>query len=494
MAERRAQGSSPDLFALIQRRLERSPRHDFLQLLPGPLNLSGPALLDEIRRASDAISRQPLPRNPRILVQISHPLALLVTLSALWKLGCVPILTEGSTSPSEQKNRIEEFAPHAVLQDSREAPSGSQSIFLPGLPLLRLLPVTALRRLSLPAQTVLVRTTSGSAGRPRGVALSARQVLADARNISGSLGLSASTRSLAAVPLSHAYGFSTLLTPCLFLGVPLVILEHPLPELFRKALGRHPALFFPGVPLLFDLLLASTVPPRLLSRLKPAISAGAPLPVDTARRFAERAGNPLRNFYGASECGAISCEGPLKGKVRAGCAGMPLRGVRITLKPERDLPGGAGKHSGRIVVRGSAVALGDVSAGARPHLFRGRFPTADLGRKDRAGRIFVEGRLDRMINVGGRKVFPAEVERVIGAAPGVREVLVLSVADSLRGEMVAAVVVGMNSLRESALLSYCREHLAAYRVPRRLLLLPALPRTARGKVDTARLRSLLTGS
>ncbi|MCI0568647.1 MAG: fatty acid--CoA ligase family protein [Acidobacteria bacterium] len=493
MSALRARESSPDLFALVQRRLERSPRLDFLQFLPGPLNLSGPALLAEIRRASDAISRVRLPPGARILVQISHPLALLVTLPALWNLGYVPILSEASASPSDQQSRLEQFSPHAVLQDSQEAPAGSQSIFLPPLPLLRLLPIAARSRLPLPTETVLVRTTSGSAGRPRGVALSARQMLADARNISGTLQLSTSTRSLAAIPLSHAYGFSTLLTPCLFLGIPLVLLEHPFPELLRKALGRHQALFFPGVPLLFDLLLASRVSDNLLSRLSPAVSAGAPLPCETARKFAERTGNPLRNFYGASECGAISCERSPKNGARPGGVGAPLKGVRVALEPTREMSRGAAGRSGRIVVRGSAVALGYVGAGARPRLFRGRFQTCDLGRKDSAGRIFLEGRLDRMINVGGRKVFPEEVERVLGGAPGVREVVVLSIADSLRGELVAAAVVGVHGLREATLLRYCRKHLTAYRVPRRLLLLPALPRTARGKVDTARLHSLLTG-
>jgi long-chain acyl-CoA synthetase len=483
--------SSPDLFSLIRRRLERSPQSDFLQFLPGPLNLSGPALLAEIRRASDAISRHRLSTGARILVQLSHPLALLMALPALWELGYVPILSEASTSPSDQEGRLERFAPDAILQDSQEAPTGSQSIFLPPLPLLRLLPIVTRRRLPLPAQTVLVRTTSGSTGRPRGVALSARQILADARNISGTLGLSTTTRSLSAIPLSHAYGFSTLLTPCLLLGIPLVVLEHPIPELFRKALGRHRALFFPGVPLLFDLLLASRVSENLLSRLNPAVSAGAPLPPRTARRFAERTGNPLRNFYGASECGAISCERSPKLRARPGCVGAPLKGVRVTLEPVKELSRVAAKRSGRLVVKGRAVALGYVSVGARPHLFHGRFLTSDLGGKDREGRILLEGRLDRMINVGGRKVFPEEVEHVLRRAPGVAEVVVLSIADSLRGESVAAAVVGVNGLREAALLAYCREHLAAYRIPRRLLLLPALPLTTRGKVDTARLRSLL---
>ena len=491
MATRRASEWSTDLFGLIQRRQERPARSDFLQFHPGPLTLSGSALLAEIHRVSDAISRPQLPPGARILVQISHPLALLLAVPAIWKLGGVPMLAEAGASPSEQENRLEQLSPDAVLQDAGEAPAGSESLFVPPLPLLKLFPVAARRRLHLPASAVLVRTTSGSAGKPKGVALSASQVLADARNITGSLRLSSSMRSLAAIPMSHAFGFSTLLTPCLCLGIPLVILENPLPELFRKALGRHQALFFPGVPLLFELLLSSSLSHRLLSRLSPSVSAGAPLAPETARRFVECTGNPLRNFYGASECGAISCERPTRGRARPGCVGPPLRGVRVSLEAIQELPKGAPSRSGRVVVRGGAVALGYVGAGTRPRRFHGRFQTADMGRMDPAGRIFIEGRLDRMINVGGRKVFPQEVERVLAAAPGVREAVVFSVADSLRGESVAAAVVGVNGLREAALLNHCREHLPAYRVPRRLLLLPALPRTARGKVDTARLHSML---
>ena len=492
MPRRRTPGSATSLFRLIERRQERNPRRDFLHFFPGPLTLSGPALLAEIRRTSDAIARNPLPPGARILVQVSHPLALLLTLPALWKLGHVPILSEASPSPSDQAIRLEQFAPDAILQDSGEAPTGSERLFLPPLPLLRFAVVPGRRRLQLPAQTVLVRTTSGSAGKPRGVALSADQVLADARNITGTLRLSASTRSLAAIPMSHAYGFSTLLTPCLCLGIPLAIVEHPIPELFRKALGRYRTVFFPGVPLLFDLLLSARLTHHLLSRLNPAVSAGAPLPPQTARRFAERTGNPLRNFYGASECGAISCE--RSGKGRSGSVGTPLQGVRVTLQPVEEAARRTEAGAGRVVVRGSAVALGYIRAGTRPRLFRGRFQSGDLGRIDPAGRIYLEGRLDRMINVGGRKVFPEEVERVLVQAPGVREAVVLSLPDSLRGELVAAAVVGMNGLHEAALLSYCRAHLAAHRVPRRLLLLPALPRNSRGKVDTARLLSLLSGA
>jgi long-chain acyl-CoA synthetase len=96
-----------------------------------------------------------------------------------------------------------------------------------------------------------------------------------------------------------------------------------------------------------------------------------------------------------------------------------------------------------------------------------------------------------MINVGGRKVFPEEVERVLGKAPGVREVAILGVHDSLRGEVAAGAVVGETGLREDRLLDFCRRRLAPHRVPRRLLVLSSLPRTVLGKLDTSHLRRLL---
>ena len=484
------------LFIGIVRCQERCRRRDLLQFLPGPLSLSGPGFLDEIQRAAGQLSRFPLPPGARILVQISHPLALTIILPALWSLGWVPILTEGSPSVSDQSGLLQQFSPDALLQDSGEATGDAQRLLLPPLPLLSFCLLEPHRRLALPARTVLVRTTSGTSGMPRGLALSGAQVLADAANIVRSLSLSPDGRSLAAVSMSHAFGFSTLLTPCLFLGIPLVLLEHPLPELFRKALGRNQALFFPGIPLLFDLLLASRIPSRLLSRMNPCISAGAPLSPETAQLFRQRTGNALRNFYGASECGAIACDRSSSAIPLRGCVGAPLHGVRVLLETTRVSSGpvrrpGRGR-TGRLIVRGKAVALGYVGAGRRPRLFHGRFSTGDMARIDRAGRIFLQGRLDSMINVGGRKVFPEEVELVLRQVPGVRDVAIVGIPDPLRGEMVAGAVAGAPSLRETVLLSYCRQRLSAHRIPRRILILQALPRTPRGKVDTARIRQLLS--
>jgi acyl-CoA synthetase (AMP-forming)/AMP-acid ligase II len=484
------------LWIRVRRRLQRCTRGDLLVFLPGPLRISGPGLVAEIERAEAALSNSLLLPGAKVLVQVSHPLPLLVLLPALWGRGCIPILSDRISTGSDDDDLVHHLAPDAILTDAAATATDSKTVWLPPLPVLRLHGPHLRRVLPLPPGTVLVRTTSGSTGRPRGVALSAEQILSDARNIAGSLRLSDSLTSLAAIPMSHAFGFSTLLTPMLFLGIPMVLLEQPVPELFRKALGRHESFFFPGIPLLFDLLLGSSLSTRFLERLKIAVSAGARLSPSTALLFRERTGIPLRNFYGTSECGAIACDRTAAGLGLPECVGTPLKGVRLSLRRDArrsSRPHPADGERGRIRVEGESVALGYVGAGARPRLFHGWFATGDLGRWGSPGALFLEGRLDRMINVGGRKVFPEEVERAILEAPGVREAVVLGISDPLRGEVVAAVVAGAATLRESTLMDFCRARLAAPRLPRRILILGELPRTARGKLDAARLRALLGG-
>lgn len=428
-----------------------------------------------------------------MLVSLANPMSVLVTVPALWSLDGLPLLREGGASGRELHEIAALFSPDAILEDASEGSSGGRALLLPPLPLMRLHPCTPAARPRFPRGTVLLRATSGSTGAPRGVAVSAPQLLADADNITRSLALTHHRRALGAVPLSHAFGFSTLLSRHLFFGAPLALLERPLPGLFRAALGRFRDLFFPGVPLLYDLLLASGISPRLLSRLSLCVSAGAPLRRETAAAFRRRSGVAVRNFYGTSECGAIAADRSVRGDAPEGCAGTPMRGVKVAIEARAIRRSGRGAPSGRIVVRGKAVALGYVTPGAGFRGFKGRFATGDGGRLGKGGRLTLEGRLDSMINVGGVKVFPSEVERVLSSAPGVREAAVFAVPDSLRGESVAAAVACGRTLRPRDLTAFCRGRLAAHRVPRRILFLPELPRTPRGKVDFAALRRLLAG-
>ena len=471
------------LFSRAERRLGAAPLPDLVTRVPSGDPLSGPGLLREIHGMADRLSGAGIRRGARVLVALSNPLSMILALPALWSLDCVPLLAHGSSSRAEIEELARRLGPDHLLGDGEGTRGASRTLPSPGLPLLRVGRLRGNGDLLLPPGTVLVRTTSGSTGPPRGVALDASQVLSDALNILSSLRVPGALRGLAVVPLSHAFGFSTLLSPLLFHGQPLLLLEDPVPEQFRSALRRHRSLFFPGVPYLYDLLGRAEISPRALGRLRMCISAGAPLPRETAGRFRELSGSPVRNLYGTSECGAVACDRSPRGTAPAGCAGRPLSGVKVSLT-----------EAGRIVVRGKAVGLGYVESGARPRLFRGRFLTEDLGRIDSRKRLHLLGRLDALISVGGRKVFPAEVERVLREAPGVKEVVAMGIPDASRGEAVAVAVESPSGAGLPAeLLERCRRRLAKYKVPRRLRSFPCLPRTARGKLDLGRIRTLLEG-
>jgi len=482
------------LFARAERRLAASRLPDLLTRVPSGAPLSGPGLLREIRAMAKCLSQAGIHRDSRVLTALSDPLATILVLPALWSLDCVPLLADGSSPRAEIEEMVRRLSPDHLLGDGGGIPQASRTLLFPALPPLRVRGVRGKGDLPLPRGTVLVRTTSGSTGPPREVALSASQILSDALNILSSLRIPREMRGLAVVPLCHAFGFSTLFSPLLFHGRPLVLLEAPVPEQFRTALRRHRSLFFPGVPYLYALLGRAEIGRGLLARLKLCVSAGAPLPPETARRFREVSGSPVRNFYGTSECGAIACDRSPRGTAPSGCAGRPLSGVRVSLgriRAPEGLRGASRRKTGRIVVRGEAVGLGYVEGGARPELFRGRLLTGDLGRIDSRGRLHLLGRLDTLINVGGRKVHPAEVERVLRAAPGVMEVVAVGIPDARRGEAVAAAVESPAGTEPADLLDRCRRHLAPHKVPRRLRVVHSLPRTERGKLDLRGIRALL---
>ncbi len=485
------------LFSLAERRLGACRIPDLIVRLPSGEALSGPRLLHEIRRTASLLAQAGVGRDSRVLVVLSHPLLLALALPAIWSLDGIPLLADGASREAEVLEMRRRLLPDYLLGNGERKPGPARLLDLPPFPSLWVRRLRPLGRLNLPRGTVLVRTTSGSTGPPRGVALGVSQILADARNILSTLSPPAKMRGLAVVSLSHAFGFSALLTPLLFHARPILLLEDPVPEQFRIALGKFPSFFFPGVPYLFDLLARSGVPGGALKRLRLCVSAGAPLPPETVRRFRERSGRGVLNLYGTSECGAVSCECSPGRKGVSGRAGLPLSGVRLTFgKVAGEAPGLpiSEPEAGRVIVEGEAVALGYVAAGRRPALFRKRYPTEDLGRIDSRGRLHLLGRLDLLISVGGRKVYPAEVERVLRRSPGVKEAVVLGIPDESRGTAVGAAVEAPAGADPGDLLARCRRSLARHKVPRRIRVLPSLPRTPRGKPDLGRIGALLRGA
>ena len=330
-----------------------------------------------------------------------------------------------------------------------------------------------------PPGTAVVKLSSGSTGEPSGVAAHTESLMADDEALTATMEIKAADRLVAMVPFSHSYGLSSLVIPALIRGNLLVVPEDdgPLgPVVAAQALD---ATVMPTVPAYLSPLLRLLERPALPASLRLVISAGAPLLPDTARSFRQRFGLAVHVFYGASECGGISYDRSGEAAER-GTVGTPVHGVRVRIDapPEASPDGG-----GRIIVNSPAVALRYLPE-PDGRLENGCFITDDLG-SWREGELEIVGRVSEFINVKGKKVNPREVEQIIAELPQVNEVSVLEVPGPGENQPVVRAVVACEnrSVTEEDVLIHCRSRLSRHKVPRSVVIVTRIPRTARGKVD-----------
>jgi long-chain acyl-CoA synthetase len=323
-----------------------------------------------------------------------------------------------------------------------------------------------------------VKITSGTSGEPGGVTVSADALSADDEQLARSMALHAEDRFLAAIPWSHSYGLSSLVLPALRRGSLLVLPDNGGPWAPLLAARALDATVMPTVPVFLRTIVEIAPRDAWPASLRKVISAGARLAPDEARAFRETFDRAVHVFYGASECGGIAYDRE-GGAAERGTVGTPVEGVTIRLE------------DGTVTVTSAAVASSHVPA-PRGSLADGVFRSADLAAWSEDGELRLMGRGDTLINVEGKKVQPLEVEAVLGAMPGVREAVVLGVrAAGSDKEIVRAVLAGdpgRLSYREVA--AWCRSRLAPHKVPRSIVVVDAIPRTGRGKVDRAALDAL----
>src|SRR6266511_5881010 len=301
----------------------------------------------------------------------------------------------------------------------------------------------------LPPETRVIKLTSGSTGKPKGILTTEENLLADCAQICASMDIRADDVNFGAIPLSHSYGFSNLVMPLIVQGTPIVISNDYLPQTIIDACNRYRCTVLPGIPMMFDHL-ASTERGRF-STVRTFISAGAPLPPSTSRRFRERFGAPIHSFYGCSECGGITYDRAGAGAER-GTVGRAMDDVTILVR-----------HS-RLVVRSNSVALGYWQDSFAPFA-NGEFVTDDLA-EVRDGEVVLTGRASELINVAGKKINPREIEAIILQIEGVRQVKVYGEAAGARGEVVAAAVVASPDVTREQVRAFCRERLSLHKVPR----------------------------
>jgi long-chain acyl-CoA synthetase len=311
----------------------------------------------------------------------------------------------------------------------------------------------------------LIKVTSGSTGQPRALVFTAGQVMADARQVRAAMGIGPRDLNYALIPLGHSYGLGNLTIPLLAQGVPLVCGNGPLPHAVAADFSRWQPTVFPGVPAMWRALAASDVK---LESLRLAISAGAPLAPEVARDFAARFGRRLHSFYGSSETGGIAYDRSGRGALD-GTVGRALRGVRLI-----------GRKGQRLQVSSPAV----LTHGNRRC---GTWLMPDRVELDASGQVTLLGRRGTTVKIGGRRVNLTEVSDRLRQLPGVREAWV-GVSGASEPVLGAVVATGRTPAEiRTALLA----DNAAWKVPKRLFCVAALPLTARGKPDDRAMRGMV---
>jgi long-chain acyl-CoA synthetase len=326
----------------------------------------------------------------------------------------------------------------------------------------------------LPLGIAHVKTTSATTGASRMILFTAEQLMADARNIVETMGLRADWPSLGVISLAHSYGFSNLVLPLLLHGIPLWLLDSPLPEAVRRAAGRASAWTVPAVPALWRAWFeAGAITPSF--RL--GISAGAPLPLMLEESVLQRTGLKLHNFYGASECGGIAYDRSDCPRRDHSLVGSPMDNVCLATLPD-----------GCLVVRSAAVGSGYWPV-SDSRLSEGVYQSSDLVEL-RDGLVFLCGRASDRINVAGRKLAPETVEQALLQCAGVEDCLVFGVSspDPARGDEVVACVVLRAGAERKAVAQHLRQRLSAWQVPKSWWFVESLNINQRGKISRAEWR------
>ncbi|HEX2030083.1 MAG TPA: AMP-binding protein [Actinomycetota bacterium] len=327
----------------------------------------------------------------------------------------------------------------------------------------------------------IVIHTSGTTGKPKGAAR--RTGLGQAAPLVGLISV-VPYRSddviVCPAPLFHSFGLLTA-TVAMLLGAKLVLPERFDPEGVLADVEHHGATAASLVPAMIHRIVELPDDVRGgydVSSLRIVLASGSALGRGLRERARRTFGDVLYDLYGSTEAGWVAVATPEDMRRRPDAVGRPVPGVDVAvLSPAGDRLGPG--ETGELHVVTGATFEGYTS-GEPPGRRPGHVSLGDLGRIDEEGYLFVEGRADDMVVVGGENVYPVEVEEAIQGLDGVDEVAVVGVDDEELGKVLSAFVVGR--VDAEAVRDQCRKQLASFKVPRRVEVVDELPRTATGKV------------
>jgi len=352
-------------------------------------------------------------------------------------------------------------------------------------------------RVNAATEVAVLQYTGGTTGLPKAAMLSHRNLVANALQCQAWFNVAVQEREvvLASIPYFHVYGMTVAMTYPLLAGATIVLQTQPDVNEILKLINRYHPTQFPGVPALYNGINHNPKRDEYdLRSIRICLSGSAPLPLEVAKKFEAETGGSLVEGYGLSETSPVTHANPIRGERRTGSVGLPMPGT-----DQRVVDLGTGTtvlppmEPGELCIRGPQVMLGyyhqpEETAAV---LTDGWFKTGDIAYIDADGYCFIVDRKKDLINVGGFKVYPREVEEVLFQHPGVADAAVVGVPDTEHGEVVRAFVVKKPGATVSAeeLIQFVRERLAHYKAPRLVEFRTALPRSGVQKVLRRELRA-----
>jgi len=337
--------------------------------------------------------------------------------------------------------------------------------------------------------------TSGTTGKPKGAMLTHGNLLHNIESCRQVLGVVDSDGFVLLLPMFHSFMLTVCVLLPLIVGSSIVLVKslHPPRAMIAEIFG-HRGTVLPAMGALFRTL--ATMHGDFDLPLRLCISGAGPLPGEILRAFNARFPRvPLIEGYGLTEASPVVSLNPVSGPWKAGSIGLPVPGVEMSVQDDTGnfLPDNL---TGEICVRGGNVMAGYWNAPEKTAetIAHGWLRTGDIGHRLPDGYYVITDRKKDMIKPNGINVYPREIEEVIYQFPGVKETAVVGEPDERRGERAVA-FVGLDTgatFDEKALHHFLRERLADYKCPRRIIVLPALPRNATGKILKTQLREMLT--
>ncbi len=461
------------------------------------------ALAEQIERLSGELRNAGLKPGDRVAIVLPNGLELLVTFLALTCARLTAVLLYPAYKRDELGFFITDAAASAVVAEKANTAvlEAAAGLVLPmwtprvdsrGIVELLGLPLASHAAIDAPEadDVALFAYTSGTTGRPKCVPLSHANMVWSSRNIAVDYALTVDDRSLVVMPLFHGHGLIGAMLSTLTSGGSVIIPPRFSASEFWTLFRKHRATWFSAVPTIHEILLARAASDDAPSSGARFIrSCSAALAPTVLTNLERRFGAPVLEAYGLTEAAHQVASNPLPPLPHK--SGSVGRGPGVSVIDEKSGKHVAANIPGEVVIRGPNVMRGyrnnpEANAAA---FIDGWFRTGDIGLVDSDGYVALIGRIKELINRGGEKISPEEVEAVLLEHSAVAGAAVFGVPDAKYGEEVWAAVVLKGAATSQELQAYCRSRLADFKVPKIIRIASALPTNATGKIDRRALGS-----